>query len=223
MAIGAVVAGGTGLVGRPLLSALVGAGGHQPIVALTRTSGSVGGILGVSERVVDFRQLEGVSGGGESLRDAFCCLGTTLKKAGSREAFQEVDFQMVLRFAEWARAQGVQRFFFVSSMGANTTSPFFYSRVKGEAEAALARVGFTSLIILRPGLLLGERSERRLGEAFASRVSRVLQPVMVGPARSLRPIAATTVAKAMAQLAGMPVSQGTQILESAEIEDVASV
>lgn len=222
MSAGAVVAGGTGLVGGELLSALVGAGGHQPIIALVRTSGSLGGTPGVSERVVDFRLLEEASGAEGSLRDAFCCLGTTLKRAGSREAFREVDFHMVLRFAEWARAREVQRFFFVSSMGANPASPFFYSRVKGEVEAALAGVGFTSLFILRPGLLLGKRAERRLGEALAGRVTRVLRPVMVGPLRSLRPIPAGTVAAAMAHLAATPVRGGTRILESAEIHGVVA-
>jgi uncharacterized protein YbjT (DUF2867 family) len=109
---------------------------------------------------------------------AFSCLGTTLRKAGSREAFRAVDFEAVLTFATAAHAKGARAFGHVSSLGANPRSPFFYYAVKGEIEVALEGVGFESLFALRPSMLDGDRPERRALERTVLAFARGLGPIL---------------------------------------------
>lgn len=109
---------------------------------------------------------------------AICTLGTTMGKAGSREAFREVDHDYPLAVARLARAHGTPRFAVISAMGANRNSPFFYSRVKGELEADLAILDFPSLTLVRPGLIGGDRAERRAGEHVATLALKLLSPVL---------------------------------------------
>jgi uncharacterized protein YbjT (DUF2867 family) len=113
----------------------------------------------------------------------FIALGTTIKKAGSEEAFRRVDYEYVVTAARLARAGGANQCLAVSSAGANSESRFFYSRVKGETEEALSRIDFWALHLFRPGVLLGERAEVRLGErlaAGATRFIRNLSPDLLG-------------------------------------------
>lgn len=109
---------------------------------------------------------------------AICTLGTTIAKAGSREAFRQVDHDYPLAVARLARAHGTPRFAVVSAMGANRNSFFFYSRVKGELEADLEALAFPSLTIVRPGLIGGDRVERRAGEHVTLLVLQRLGPVL---------------------------------------------
>lgn len=109
---------------------------------------------------------------------AICTLGTTIGKAGSREAFRKVDHDYSLAVARLARAHGTPRLAVVSAMGANRNSPFFYSRVKGELEADLAALAFPSLTVARPGLIGGDRAERRPGEHVARLVLEWLGPAL---------------------------------------------
>jgi len=102
--------------------------------------------------------------------DVFCCLGTTMAKAGSKEAFRAVDYELPMRVAREAKAAGARRFFLISAVGADAGSFVFYNRIKGELERDLEAIGFESLAIFRPGLLLGERAEKRPGEQFAKRL-----------------------------------------------------
>ena len=112
---------------------------------------------------------------------AICTLGTTIKAAGSRAAFKAVDKTAVLAFAEASRQAGVSHFLIVTAVGADPKSSVFYSRVKGEAEAGLAAMGFRRLDILRPGLLLGERTETRRVEQLLQRLAPVTDHLMPGP------------------------------------------
>jgi uncharacterized protein YbjT (DUF2867 family) len=130
-------------------------------------------------------------------RAALCALGTTMAQAGSQAAFRQVDHDAVVTFARWARAGGVTTFVLVSSGGADAASRTFYLRVKGEAEEAVAGVGFPRLVVLRPGILIGPRRDTRRGEAIAQRAAPLLKPLMLGPLRRYRPISADTVAAAM--------------------------
>lgn len=129
---------------------------------------------------------------------ALCALGTTMAAAGSREAFRAVDFDAVLLIAKAARAAGARRFGLVSALGADPRSPLFYNRVKGEAEAAVAALGFEQLVIAQPSLLLGDRAalsqSARPGEALAQRAAPLLAAFT--PAR-WRPIAAEQVASGL--------------------------
>lgn len=192
----ALVAGASGLVGGFLLSELLEDPLYRGVVSLGRRTLPLTSPKLV-QRQVDLARLEG-----EALPpvdDAFCCLGTTLKRAGSREAFRAVDHGAVLSFAQAARRAGARRFLVVTALGANPRSRVFYNRVKGEVEEALDAVGFESLTILQPSLLLGERAESRPAERVAILVSRAVGPLLRPFAG--RPIEARAVARAMRVLA----------------------
>lgn len=133
--------------------------------------------------------------------DAYvCALGTTIKRAGSREAFLAVDRDLVLRLGAIARDLGARHAILVSSVGASAQSGNFYLRVKGETERELAELGFERVDFLRPGLLLGERTESRLGESIAKALTPLTNPLLQGPLRRYRGIAADEVAAAAVAL-----------------------
>ena len=131
-----------------------------------------------------------------------CCLGTTIRQAGSREAFLAVDRDLVLALGDIARSLGARQALLVSSVGASAQSGNFYLRVKGEAERGLAAQGFERVDCLRPGLLLGERAERRFAEGLGQRLAPLANPLLRGPLRRYRAIRADTVAGALVALAG---------------------
>ena len=152
--------------------------------------------------------------------NAYCCLGTTIRQAGSRENFRAVDHAAVLAFAWAARRHSGQRFFVVSAMGADAQSRVFYSRVKGETEEALIVLGFQTLGIFRPSLLLGERSQSRLGERLGGALLWLADPLMVGPLRKYRSIRAEVVARAMLRCSFGVGAQGVLVYPSDEIQDL---
>ena len=205
--------GGTGLVGRALLAALSTDLDYAGVTALGRREVKVPGVRSV---VLDPAKLSADDVPGTA-RVAFCCLGTTLKAAGSREAFRAVDHGLVLRYAEACRARGVRAFHVVSAMGADPASRTFYNRVKGEAERDLAKVGFASTCAYRPALLLGERDEYRPAERAGIMASKLLRPLL--PAK-YRAIPAETVARAMARHAKHP-HPGFRVHESDELWTLA--
>jgi uncharacterized protein YbjT (DUF2867 family) len=141
----------------------------------------------------------------------FCALGTTIRTAGSRAAFRRVDHDYVVSLARLARAHGARHFLLVSSVGADPRSRVFYSRVKGEVESAVQTLGYPSLTIVRPSLLLGPRSEFRLGEALV----KPLGPLFP---RRYRPVHARAVAATMIR-AALEDRSGVRIVESREIAD----
>lgn len=208
----ALLAGGTGLIGRALAQGWAGPGALHLLVRRPMPPPSPA----CRVQVVDFAALPALP----PAREAYCCLGTTIKVAGSQAAFRAVDFDAVLAFARAARAAGVRRFAVVSALGADARSRNFYSRVKGEAEAALAAVGFESLVIARPSLLLGDRAalgqpERRgelVGQAITRRIGGLI------PA-AWRPIDGAVVARALVRAVaeGRP---GTRIVGSAELQQL---
>lgn len=133
--------------------------------------------------------------------DAFvCCLGTTLRAAGSREAFIAVDRELVLRMSRIARARGARHAVLVSSVGASRQSANFYLRVKGEVEDALEQAGYSRLDILRPSLLLGPRTQRRPTEALFQRLAPAASWLLHGRFRPYRAIEADAVARAIVAL-----------------------
>ena len=143
---------------------------------------------------------------------AFSCLGTTIKKAGSKEAFRAVDYDAVLTFAKAAHAKGARVFVHVSSLGASPRSSQLYSKVKGEIEAALEKVGFESVYALRPSILDGERKENRPLERVGLAFARALGPVLgkYRPTPSLA-VARTAIAKAKERASGAHVIEATAI------------
>lgn len=195
----ALVAGATGLVGQHLVQRLLVSGAYDRIKLLTRRPLAIDD--GRIENVIsDYADLAAL-GARLQADDVFCCLGTTLKKAGSRAAFEDVDYRMVVDLARAARAQGARQFLVVSAAGTAEHSPSFYSRVKAKMERDVAAVGFDAVHILRPSLLLGARDESRPAEAISQVLMPLLNPLLVGGLKKYRAIRGEDVAEALLQLA----------------------
>jgi uncharacterized protein YbjT (DUF2867 family) len=192
----AIVAGGTGLVGRELVEALLADRSVGAVHVLVRAEKpDWRKRTGLTQHVVDYAHgLAGLP----AVDDAYCCLGTTIKVAGSQQAFRAVDFDAALSFARAAQAAGATRMGLVSALGADPKSSVFYNRVKGEAEHAIAALRFESMVIARPSLLLGNRvalgQPTRRGEQIAAALTGPLGWLMP---RSVRPIEAAAVARAL--------------------------
>jgi uncharacterized protein YbjT (DUF2867 family) len=191
----ALLAGASGLVGGYALNNLLESAEVARVIAVSRRP------LGredarLANRIVQFDRLEAQLKG-TSCDFAFCCLGTTLRKAGSQQAFRAVDFDAVLSFARAARAAGARRFVLISSVGANEESKNFYLRTKGETERALETVGFESLDILQPSLLLSWRGEMRPLELLGSLFMPLVNPLLTGKYEDYRAISARVVGAAM--------------------------
>jgi len=190
----AVVAGASGLVGRALARRLLATPTYRSVVALTRRA------LGISPQLVEvpasFDDLATVLRpvAGAAVVDAYCCLGTTMKAAGSEAAFRRVDHDYVLAFARWAMQRRAHRLVVVSALGAAAKSRVLYNRVKGETEDALRGLSGKTLVLLRPSLLDGPRAERRSGEALALALTRPVRALL--PA-SIRPVDVEDVAQSM--------------------------
>ena len=158
----ALVVGSTGLVGEHLLGLLLADSRYEKVIALSRKSLEINHSK-LSNVVVDFNKLNEYS---DQLKanDIFCCLGTTMKQARSKEAFRKVDFEYPLELAKITKTLGAQQYLLVTALGANTKSSFYYNRVKGEVEEAIGQLGFKSYHIFRPSFLQGNRKEKRPGE-----------------------------------------------------------
>jgi uncharacterized protein YbjT (DUF2867 family) len=202
----ALVAGGTGLVGRELLRLLSAQAGTAEIRALVRRPLILRHDSKVRECRADFDRLDAHPEWFRGADAAFCALGTTIKVAGSQEAFRRVDFEYPLAFAKAALAGGAKHFLLVSALGASARSTVFYNRVKGELEDALRDMYFPSLTIARPSLLLGNREERRPGEELGKKIGWLF------PAR-WRPVEASSVAAALVQ-AAQRRAPGVEVLEN---------
>jgi uncharacterized protein YbjT (DUF2867 family) len=159
----ALLAGSTGLIGNQLLELLLADKYYSKIIALSRKPLAITNPK-LENIVVEVEQLEK-----HQLKadDVFCCLGTTMKQAGSKAAFRKVDFDYPLQLAKVLKTNGAQQFLLVSALGANKKSGIFYNQVKGEIEEAITSVGFRTLHIFRPSLLLGPRKDHRSGEEAA--------------------------------------------------------
>jgi uncharacterized protein YbjT (DUF2867 family) len=215
----ALIAGATGLTGRNLLRELLEADEYDRVISVARRT-----IPQKHPKLVqvdaDFGALEKISDALRGADDAFCCLGTTMKVARSREAFRAVDQGAVTAFAWAAQRAGARRFFTVSSVGADPNSRIFYNRVKGETEQALQVLRFSTLAIFRPGPIKGQRIEPRVGEAMMHGILWFLEPLMFGRLRRYRPIAAETIARAMLRCSYGTGARGLLVFESDEIEDL---
>jgi uncharacterized protein YbjT (DUF2867 family) len=216
----ALVAGATGLIGRALLPLLRASPHYASLHLLVRRAAP-----GITEdartqvHVVDFDALPSTL---PAVDDVYIALGTTIKVAGSQASFRRVDFDAVVNVARAARAGGATRLAVVSALGADANSRVFYNRVKGEMQAAVSQLGFDTVVIAQPSLLLGDREAlgqpARPGEALAT---RLFGPVLWLLPRGVRPIGANTVAAAMinAVIAGAP---GIQVLSSGRMQAAAA-
>jgi uncharacterized protein YbjT (DUF2867 family) len=212
-----LLAGATGLVGRALLVRLLAADRRQRVIVLARKP-----LPATSARdprltvlVGDMTALAGDAG---AIDDVYIALGTTIKVAGSQDAFRAVDLDLVVAIARRAREAGARRLAVVSALGADRRSRVFYNRVKGEMEDAVTGLGYESVLLARPSLLVGDRESlgqpTRAGEVWAARLLGPLLPVV--PA-GVRPIAAAVVATAMVAALDQ-AAPGTRVLSSADLQ-----
>jgi len=162
----ALIAGATGLIGKQLLQLLLEDSSYEKVKAITRKPIEIRNSK-FENIVLDFDKL---SEHAAALKadDVFCCLGTTIRIAKTKEAFRKVDYEYPLELARVAKSQGAVRFFLVSALGADKNSKVFYNKVKGEVEEAIGHLSFPAVHIFRPSLLLGDRTEHRAGEGAAT-------------------------------------------------------
>jgi uncharacterized protein YbjT (DUF2867 family) len=195
MAKSALLVGATGLVGGFVLEQLLNDNDFNEVIVLTRKSLGKNNAK-LKEIIVDFNKLEDYKN--DIKADAvFCCLGTTIKTAGSQEAFKKVDYEYPLRIAEIAKQNGTSTYLIVSALGSSKSSIIFYNRVKGEVEADIAKLNFDAFHILQPSLIIGERKETRTGEGIAQTLSPLYNALMIGPLNKYKSIDAEQIAKAM--------------------------
>lgn len=209
----AVVAGATGLIGKQLLEKLLQSPRYTKVFALTRrTITSAHGKL--TNIITDFHDLDDALQGVQP-DDVFCCLGTTMAKAGSKEKFYEVDFQYPVDLAKATHRLGARQYLLVSALGADAGSSIYYNRVKGAVESAVEGVGFDALHVFRPSLLLGPRKEKRAGEDTAKWLYSVFSFAI--PAK-YKAISSDAVARAMLDFASKDV-QGVFRHESRDLQN----
>lgn len=214
----ALLVGGTGLVGRELARAIAEGPDYRELhVLVRRPDAALGALPKVALHVVDFEALGAVP----TVDDTYIALGTTIKQAGSQAAFRRVDYDHVVNVARAARAAGAQRLAVVSALGADARARVFYNRVKGEMEAAVSELGYASVVIAQPSLLIGDRGALqqpvRPGEVWAE---RLLNPVKWLIPANLRPILARDVARSLIA-ATLVAAPGTRVLASRELRSEA--
>lgn len=206
-----LITGATGLVGGHLLNLLRRESQVESIVAPTRHPlEHAFGIVNPHDPDLSAALAKVTS----PVDTVFCCLGTTIRDAGSKAAFSHVDYDLVLETARSGLRLGAQQLLVVSAMGANAKSPFFYNRVKGEMEAALIDQGWPQLVIARPSMLLGQRGTPRLSE-------RLLAPIFNLLPGNWKAIEAHDVAKAMLSTAKHPGNAQVEILSSSKLREIA--
>jgi uncharacterized protein YbjT (DUF2867 family) len=215
----ALLVGATGLVGGHVLHYLLDDAAFDKVIVLGRKPlPSISAKL--EQHTVNFEHLEQFS----SLimaNDVFCCLGTTIKKAGSQAAFERVDFRYPYEVARLAAANGASQYLIVTSLGASVTASLFYSQVKGKVEEAVKALPFPAIHIFRPSMLLGKREEVRWQDLLVPPLMKLVTPLMIGKWKKYRAIEAEVVARAMVMTAKKAI-HGKHVYESDEIQAIIS-
>ncbi len=215
----ALLVGASGLVGGELLNCLLTGPKYSKVLILVRKP------LGIKhpkleEQLIEFEDLAQYKDFFK-VNDVFCCLGTTIKKAGNQEAFKKVDVEYPLEIARLAKEMQAEKFLIISSMGANPKSSVFYSRMKGLLEQRLKEIWINSLHIFRPSLLLGVRKEIRFGESVSSVLMKGISFIFVGALKKYKPIDAKTVATGMYKAAQSDFVEIHTYLSN-EIEEISN-
>ncbi|HEY4467701.1 MAG TPA: NAD(P)H-binding protein [Klebsiella sp.] len=207
-----LLTGATGLVGGHLLRMLLNEPGIKSIAAPTRRPlTNISGVFNPHDPQLTDALAQVV----DPVDIVFCCLGTTRREAGSKEAFVHADYTLVIDTALVGKRLGAQHMLVVSAMGANAHSPFFYNRVKGEMEEALIAQEWPRLTIARPSMLIGEREKKRASETFFAPLFSLLPG-------NLKSIDAREVASALLAEALSPTHEGVQILSSSQLRERAA-
>jgi len=212
----ALIAGASGLVGSELLKQLTNEPYYSKIHILVRKEMELNSDK-VIQHTINFDELDKFELN-QKIDHVFCILGTTIKKAKTKENFKKIDYDYVLALGKKANEWKAEKFLLVSSLGANAKSAIFYNRTKGEIENALKQLELPHLFIFRPSLLLGNRKEQRTGEKTAINVYKVIAPLFFGPFKKYKGIEASQVAIGMMDTA-LQNTDHLKILESDEIQN----
>jgi len=210
----ALIAGSTGLVGQSLLVTLLEARIYHKVITIVRHAQAIQHPK-LQEHLIDFNSIDELAID-ENVDDVFCCLGTTIKKAGNQAAFAEVDYTYVVELAQWAKRHHCRQYSVISSVGAHARSRNFYLRTKGQMEEAVCSLQLPTVHIIRPSFLIGQRTEARFGEKLFAKIMCALKPLLKGRFKKYRAIQAHKVAFAMyhkAQLGATDIFiyEGTEI------------
>jgi uncharacterized protein YbjT (DUF2867 family) len=210
----ALVAGSTGLIGHQLIKLLLASNRYDKVKALTRSELEISHPKLVQLKV-DYTKLESYK---EDLKadDVFCCLGTTMAKARTKEKFYQVDYTFPFLLSQMSSAQQTKQFLLVSALGADRHASIYYNRVKGELEEAITKLNFQSIHIFRPSLLLGPRAESRPGEDAAKIFYKIFWFLIPDKYKAIR---SEQVARAMLHFATRE-QKGIFIHESRELQHI---
>ncbi len=212
----AIIFGATGLIGSHVLRELINDDRYSQIILFSRKSINTGNSK-VREIITGFESkqlLENHMNGDE----IYCCLGTTIRKAKSREAFRKVDYDLPVMIGVAAKKNNIPKMLVVSSLGADATTSNFYLRTKGEMEQTLRSLGVASLHFFRPSMLLGKRDESRPAETIGKTLMNTFSFLFVGGLKKYKAIHADTVARAMIAVANSPLAE--EIYESDDIRNL---
>lgn len=216
----AIVIGATGMVGRQLVTQLLEQQAYSEVVILVREPLEVTHSK-LKQVIVNWEELQKHESAFHQADDLFCCLGTTIKKAGSQAAFRKVDLEYPVTAAKIAKKHGIKQFIGISSMGADPKSRIFYSRTKGQFEEEITKIGIPSVHFVRPSLLIGERKEHRTGEKMGEILLGFLDPLLkLGKGQQFRAIPGTLVAAAMIRIA-LGKQTGVHIYSNQKIREIA--
>lgn len=211
-----LIAGAAGLVGSALLRQLLQVKELEKIIVFVRRPLDFKHPV-VHQVVVDFDQLDSAQEWFGGIDTVFCCLGTTIKKAGTKQAFRKVDYEYPLVIARLSAVHRVKTFCCITAMGADPHSSIFYNQVKGEVERDISELKISSINFFRPSLLIGNRMEKRTGEKIGIVVFKALDFLFVGPLKNYKGIRIEKVAQAMIHTASHP-QHGKHIVLSGEMQ-----
>ncbi|MDZ7626050.1 MAG: NAD(P)H-binding protein [Ignavibacteriaceae bacterium] len=215
----AIVIGATGLIGKHLTKLLLDNPAYSNVKVFVRRSINISNPK-LEEHIVNFDEIakwkDKITGD-----ELFSAMGTTIRKAGSKEAQYKIDVTYQYEFAKAAAENGIKSYFLVSSSGANAKSKFFYMRIKGELEEKVKLLRFIKIRIFRPSLLVGEREEKRFGEKAAERLLKIVVPLFPF-LKNQRPIEGKKVAEAMIISANGSDKEKVKTFEPLEIFQLAN-
>jgi uncharacterized protein YbjT (DUF2867 family) len=211
-----IVAGSSGLVGSEAVKLLLDDSSYEEVILLVRKKSEINHPK-VKEILFNFNSSEYHI---ENIQadSMFICIGTTMKKAQTKEAFKEVDLNIPVKLAKLAKKLSVRKVSVISAMGAELHSSFFYNRVKGELETQIISLNLPSVILIRPSLLIGHREEIRFGERVAEKVYKVLP--FIYP-KKYQPIEASRVALAMIKADSDTDNLKVTIIENSMIHELS--
>lgn len=213
----AIVFGSTGLTGGILIDLLLKDSRYSSVIAINRKALPIEHKK-LQQELIDFNQLENykhlITGD-----EVFCCIGTTKAKTPDESKYRQIDFDIPVKVAKMAKENKVATMVVMSSMGANSKSAVFYSRLKGEMEEAIKSFNIENTIFVRPSLIAGQRNEKRLGESAAKSIMSFMNPLLIGPLKAYRAISPESIANAMIYLANN--SKGIVTATSDQLQQIS--